>query len=150
MAKDNYLVQLKIIRQAKRPEALASFYDIAKKSYNEVFLDLRNAINERKKANEGVNGKVQFNYLPILDKARTVQMMLFNAHNEEYGEQVIDELWDIIDSTQSLNKLADFIDIHLRIVKDYKKIYRGKEYDKEIQLIISEKQEKLSKYEKNN
>ena len=148
MAKDNYIIEVKIIMIPTKYSLFKLLID--KFRYIQVLTELKEKINEVRKQHASIKGTVQLNYVTIEDSNKFVRTFQFTVRDEKYAEEVIKALEQIFNYSDNFKKIGRCAFVKLRIVTDYKTIWRGDIYTLEIDHIAGIKKNNLSKYEKNN
>lgn len=148
MAKDNYIIEVKIIMIPTKYSLFKLLID--KFRYSKVLTELKEKINEVRKQHALTEGAVKLTYMTIEDSKKFVRTFQFTARDEEYATEVVEALEKVFNDSPSFTELARCAFIKLRTVIDCKIVWRGDIYTLEIDRAKAIRKNNLSEYEKNN
>ena len=149
MAKDNYIIEVKIIMTPTKYSLFKLLID--KFRYNQVLTELKEKINEVRKQHALTEGAVKLTYMTIEDSNKFVRTFQFTARDKEYAEEVVKALEKVFNHSPSFVELARCAFIKLRTVVDCEMAWKGDIYTLEIlNRAEAMRANILSKYEKNN
>lgn len=132
MAKDNYIIEVKIIMMPTKYFLFKLLID--KFRYSQVLTELKEKINEVRKQHALTEGAVKLTYITIEDSKKFVRTFQFTARDKEYAKEIIEALKKVFNSSGSFKELARCAFIKLRTVTDCERVWRGDIYTLEIDL----------------